>query len=138
MAPTVPIVHQPVTVSNPILPPQRSSSVVMLSDDEQETDEEQGDNEYMQPVVLKVSTSVKSTDPSADNTPASRPSTVIAHSSQADNITPVPLTSNKPQLPQQVIKPQKVKKTITDISRRFSIRILQKKKKKKKQKTKSW
>ena len=31
IAPTVPIVHQPVTVSNPL---QRSSSVVMLSDDE--------------------------------------------------------------------------------------------------------
>ena len=37
MAPTVPIVHQPVTVSNPL---QRSSSVVMLSDDEQDTDED--------------------------------------------------------------------------------------------------
>ena len=45
MASTVPIVHQPLTVSNPIL--QRSSSVVMLSDDEQETDEEQGANQYM-------------------------------------------------------------------------------------------
>ena len=66
MAPTVPIVHQPVTVSNLILPTQRSSNVVMLSDDEQETDEEQGANQYMQPVALKVSTSVKSTDPSAD------------------------------------------------------------------------
>ena len=38
MAPTVPIVHEPVTVSNP---PKRSSSVVMLSDNEQDTDEEQ-------------------------------------------------------------------------------------------------
>ena len=78
MAPTVPIVHQPVTVSPP---PQRSSSVVMLSDDEQETDEEQGANQYMQPAALQVSTSVKSTDPSADNTPAPIPSIVIAHSS---------------------------------------------------------
>ena len=72
-------------------------------------------------------------------TSASRPSTVITHSSQADDITPVPSTSNEPQLPQQVVKPQKVKKTITvvkpqkvkktitDISRRFSTRILQKK-----------
>ena len=50
IAPTVPIVHKPVTVSNP---PQRSSSVVMLSDDEQDTDEEQGANQYMQPVALK-------------------------------------------------------------------------------------
>ena len=127
MASTLPIVHQPVTISNLILPPQRSSSVIILSDDEQETDEDQGANQYMQPVALKVSTSIKSTDPSADNTPPSRPSTVIAHSSQAYNITSVPSTSNEPQLPQQVIKPQKVKKTITDISGRFSTRILQKK-----------
>ena len=126
MAPTFPIVHQPVTVSNPTPPPQRSSSVVMLSDDEQETDEEQGANQYMQPVALQVSTSVKkkSTDPSADNTPACIPSSVIAHSSQADTITPVPSSSNDPQLPQQVTKPQKVKKTLTDISIRFCTRIL--------------
>ena len=130
MAPTVPIVHQPVTVSDLILLSQRSSSVVMLSDDEQETYKEQGANQYMQPVALKVSTSIKSTDPNADNTPPSKPSTVIAHSSQADNITPAPSTSNEPQLPQQVIKPQKVKKTITDISRRFSTRSLQNKKQK--------
>ena len=130
MAPTVPIVHQPVTVSNPRPPPQRSSSVVMLSDDEQETDEEQGGNQCMQPVALQVSTSVKkkSTDPSADNTPAPIPSSVIAHSSQEDTITPVPSSSNEPQLPQQVTKPQKVKKTLTDISRRFSARILNKQK----------
>ena len=69
MAPTVPIVHQPVPVSNPI---QRSSSVVMLSDDEQDTDEEQ-------PIALQVHTSVKSTD----NVP----------STQAKTITPVPSTS---------------------------------------------
>ena len=131
MAPTIPIVHKPVTVSNPIPSPQRSSSVVMLSDDEQETDEEQGANQYMQPVALQVSTSVKSTDPSADNTPAPIPSTVITHSSQTNNITPVPSSSNEPQLPQQVTKPQKVKRTLTDISRRFSTRILQKK-------TKEW
>ena len=118
MAPTVPIVHQPV------IAPQRSSSVVMLSDDEQETDEEQGANQYMQPVALQVSTSVKSTHFSADNTPAPIPSSVIAHSSQTDNITPVPSSSNEPQLPQQVTKPQKVKKTLTDISGRFSTRIL--------------
>ena len=120
MAPTIPIVHQPVTVSNLIPPLQRSSSVVMLSDDEEETDEEQGAN---QPVALQVSTSVKknkSTDPSADNTPAPIPSSVIAHSSQADTITPVPSSSNELQLPQQVTKPQKVKKNLTDISRRFS------------------
>ena len=102
MAPTIPIVHQPVTVSNPIPPPQRRSSVVMLSDDEQETDEEQGANQYMQPVAIQVSTSVKknkSTDPSADNTPAPIPLSVIAHSSQADTITPVPSLSNELQLP---------------------------------------
>ena len=52
MAPNVPIVHQPVTVSNPIPQPQRSSSFVVLSDDEQETDEEQGANQYLQPVAL--------------------------------------------------------------------------------------
>ena len=85
MAPTVPIVHQPVTVSNPL---QRSSSVVMLSDDEQDTDEEQGANQYMQPLA--------STDSSIDNVP----------STQANTITP-----------------------LTDISRRFSKRILLKKQK---------
>ena len=129
MVPTVPIVHQQVTVSYPIPLPQRSSNVVMLSDDEQDTDEEQGANQYMQPVALQVSTSVKkkSTDHRADNTPAPLPSTVIA---QADKITPVP-SSNEPQHPQQVTKPQKVKKTPTDISRRFSTRILQEKKKQK-------
>ena len=110
MAPTVPIVHQPVTVSNPL---QRSSSVVMLSDDEQDTDEEQRANQYVQPIALQVHTSVKSTD----NVP----------STQAKTITPVPSTSNDPQLPQQVPKQQKVKKTLTDISRRFSKRILLKK-----------
>ena len=112
MAPTVPIVHQPVTVSNPL---QRSSSVVMLSDDEQDTDEEQRANQYVQPIALQVHTSVKSTD----NVP----------STQANTITPVPSTSNNPQLPQQVPKQQKVKKTLTDISRRFSKRILLKKQK---------
>ena len=133
MAPTVPIVHQPVTVSDPILPPQRCSSVVMLSDDEEETDEEQGVNQYVQPVALQVSTSVKkkkSSDPSADNTSAPIPSSVIAHSSQADTITPVPSSSNELQLPQQVTKLQKVKKTLTDICRRFSARILLNKQKK--------
>ena len=78
MAPTVPIVHQPVTVSNPL---QRSSSVVMLSDDEQDTDKEQRVNQYVQP-ALQVHTSVKSTD----NVP----------STQAKTITPVPSTSNDP------------------------------------------
>ena len=67
IAPTVPIVHQPATVSNPL---KRSSSVVMLSDDEQDTDEEQGANQYMQPLALQVPTSVKSTDSSADNVPS--------------------------------------------------------------------
>ena len=113
---TVPIVHQLVTVSNPL---QRSSSVVMLSDDEQDTDEEQGANQYMQPLALQVPTSVKSTDSSVDNVP----------STQANTITPLPSTSNDPQLPQQVPKPQKVKKTLTYISRRFSKRILLKNKK---------
>ena len=50
-------------------------------------------------------------------------------STQAKTITPVPSTSNDPQLPQQVPKQQKVKKTLTDISRRFSKRILLKKQK---------
>ena len=67
MAPTVPIVHQPVTVSNPL---QRGSSVVMLSDNEQDTDEEQGANQYMQPLALQVPTSVKSTDSSVDDVPS--------------------------------------------------------------------
>ena len=90
MAPTVPTMHQPLTVSNP---PQRSSSVVTLSDDEQDTDEEQGTNQYMQPVASQVSTSVKSTDSGADKTQAPIPS------SQVDTITPVPSSSNEPQLP---------------------------------------
>ena len=98
MDPTVPIVHQPVTVSNPL---QRNSSVVMLSDDEQDTDEEQGANQYMQPLALQFPTSVKSTDSSVDNIP----------STQANTITPLHSTSNDPQLSQQVPKPQKVKKT---------------------------
>ena len=98
----------------------------MLSDDGQDTDEEQGANQYMQPLALQVSTSVKSTDSSADNAPSPIPSSVI---SQADKITPVPSSSNKPQLLQQVPKPQKVKKTLTDISRRFSKRILLRKQK---------
>ena len=134
MAPTVPIVHQPVTVSNPTPLPQRSSSVVMLSDDEQETDEEQGANQYMQPVALQVSTSVKkkSTDHRADNTPAPIPSTVIA---QADKITPVPSSSNEPQLPQQVTKPQKVKKTLILVE--GSVQEFYKKKNKQK-KPKKW
>ena len=108
----------------------------MLSDDEQETDEEQGANQYMQPVALQLSTSVKkkSTDCSADNTPVPIPSSVIAHSLQADTITPVPFSSNEPQLPQQVTKPQKVKKTLTDISRKFSARILLNKQKGKQKK----
>ena len=83
----------------------------------------------MQPVALQVPTSIKSTDPSADNSPAPIPSTVIAYSSQTDNITPVPSSSNEPQLLQQVTKPQKVKRALTDISRRFSTRILPKNKK---------
>ena len=60
----------------------------MLSDDEQETDEEQG---YMQPAQF-------SRDSSAGQT-------------GADNNTSVPSSSNTPQLPKQVTKPQKVKKT---------------------------
>ena len=50
-------------------------------------------------------------------------------STQANTITPVPSTSNDPQLPQQVPKQQKVKKTLTDIRRRLSKRILLKKQK---------
>ena len=73
----------------------------------------------MQPLALQVPTSVKSTDSSVDNVP----------STQANTITPLPSTSNDPQLPQQVPKPQKVKKTLTYISRRFSKRILLKRQK---------
>ena len=119
MAPTEPIVHQPVTVSNPSPPsslPQRSSSIIMLSDDKQETDEEQGANQYMQPVALQVPTSVKkkNSHPSAGKIATINKTTP---SSEADKIIPVPSLSNEPQLPQQVTKPQKVKKTTTDISR---------------------
>ena len=92
MAPTVPIVQQAVTVSNPSPPssplPQTSSSVIMLSDDEQETDEEQG---YMEPVQSSTDSSVGKRG--------------------ADENTPAP-SSNTPQLPKQVTKPQKVKKTL--------------------------
>ena len=119
MAPTEPIVHQPVTVSSPSPPsslPQRSSSIIMLSDDKQETDEEQGANQYMQPVALQVPTSVKkkNSHPSAGKIATIKKATP---SSEADKIIPVPSLSNEPQLPQQVTKPQKVKKTTTDISR---------------------
>ena len=68
----------------------------------------------MQPLALQVHTSVKSTNSSVDNVP----------STQANTITPLPSTSDEPQLHQQVPKPQKVKKTLTDISGRFSKRIL--------------
>ena len=126
MAPTVPIVHQPVTISYPSPPsslPERSSSIIMLSDDEQETDEEQGANQYMQPVALQVRTSVKKKN---SHPSAGKISTVEkpTPSSEVYKITPVPSSSNEPQLPQQVTKPQKMKKTITDIRRRFSARIL--------------
>ena len=107
MAPTVPIVQQAVTISNPSPPssplPQTSSSVIMLSDDEQETDEEQG---YMEPVQSSTDSSVGKRG--------------------ADENTPAPSSSNTPQLPKQVAKPQKVKKTLTDMSRKFSARILNK------------
>ena len=67
-----------------------------------------------------TNTITTTTDPSADNTSSFIPF------SQVDKIThPVPSTSNEPQ---QVTKPQKMKKTITDVSRRFSTRILLKKK----------
>ena len=46
----------------------------------------------------------------------------------ADENTPAPSSSNTPQLPKQVTKPQKVEKTLTDMSRRFSARILNKQK----------
>ena len=109
MAPTVLTVQQPVTVSNlsppPSPVPQTSSNVIILSDDEQETDEEQG---YMQPAQFSRDSSVGQTE--------------------ADNNTPVPSSSNTPQLPKQVTKPQKVKKTLTDVSRRFSARIHNKQK----------
>ena len=55
----------------------------------------------MQPLALQVPTSVKSTDSSVENVP----------STQANTITPLPSASNDPQLPQQVPKLQKVKKT---------------------------
>ena len=81
MAPTVPTVEQPVTISNPSPSPspvpQTSSSVIMLSDDAQETDEEQG---YMQPAPLSRDSSCQT---------------------GADNNTPVPSSSNTPQLPKQ-------------------------------------
>ena len=109
MTPTVPIVQQAVTVSNPSPPssplPQTSSSVIMLSHDEQETDEEQG---YMEPVQSSTDSSVGKRG--------------------ADENTPAPSSSNTPQLPKQVTKPQKVEKTLTDMSRRFSARILNKQK----------
>ena len=122
MASTVPTVHQSLTVSNL---PQRSSSVVMLSDDEQDTHEEQGANQYMQPVASQVSTSVKSTDSSPAKTQAPIPSSSL----QVDTITLIPSSSsNEPQLPtKQVSKQQKVKNTTSDIGRRFSTRILLKK-----------
>ena len=80
---------------------------MLLNDDEQDTDEEQGANQYMQPVASQVSTSVKSTDSSPAKTQAPIPS-----SSQVDTITPIPSSSsNEPQLPtKQVSKQQKVKK----------------------------
>ena len=70
MAPTVPTVQQPVTVSNPSPPPspvpKTSSNVIMLSDDEQETDEEQG---YVQPAQFFRDSSVGQTG-ADNNTPA--------------------------------------------------------------------
>ena len=100
-------IPQPVTESNPSPStsplPQTSSSVVMLTDDEQETDEEQG---YMKPVQF---------------------SSVVGER-EADKNTPVPSSSNTLQLPKQLAKPQKLKKTLNYMSRRFSARILNKKK----------
>ena len=80
MAPTVPIVQQAVTVSNPSPPssplPQKSSSVIMLSDDEKETDEEQG---YMQPIQSSTDSSLGKRG--------------------ADKNTPLSSSSNTPHLP---------------------------------------
>ena len=98
-------IPQPVTESNPSPStsplPQTSSSVVMLSDDEQETDEEQG---YMKPVQ----------------------SSSVVGERESDKNSPVPSSSNTLQLPKQLAKPQKLKKTLNYMSRRFSARILNK------------
>ena len=100
-------IPQPVTESNPSPStsplPQTSSSVVMLSDDEQETDGEQG---YMKPVQ----------------------SSSVVGEREADKNTPVPSSSNTLQLPKQLAKPKKLKKTLNYMSRRFSARILNKQK----------
>ena len=107
IAPTAPIVNEPLTVSTQSL--RRSSSVVMLSDDEQDTDQEQETNQYMQPVSSQMSTSINSTDTSADKT-----STPIS-STQVDTITQIPSSTNELQLPQKVSKQKNVKNIVTDI-----------------------
>ena len=96
MAPTAPIVNKPLTVSTQSL--RRNSSVVMLSDDEQNTDQEQETNQYMQTVSPQMSTSINSTDTSADKTSAPISST------QVDTITQIPSSTNELQLPQKVSK----------------------------------
>ena len=78
MAPIAPIVNESLTVSTQSL--RRNSNVVMLSDDEQDTDQEQETNQYMQPVSSQMSTSINSTDTSAD-----KPSAPIS-STQMDTL----------------------------------------------------
>ena len=120
MAPTAPIVNEPLTVSTQSL--RRNSSVVMLSDDEQDTDQEQETNQYMQPVSSQMSTSINSTDTSADKTsPIS--------STQVDTITQIPSSTNELQLPQKVSKQKTVKNIVTDIGKRYFTRFQKKNKK---------
>ena len=73
----------------------------MLSDDEQDTDQEQETNQYMQPVSSQMSTSLNSTDTSADKTSASISST------QVDTITQVPSSTNELQTSSESFKTKK-------------------------------
>ena len=94
----------------------------MLSDDEQDTDQEQEANQFMQPVSSQMSTSINSTDTSADKTSAPISST------QVDTITQVPSSTNELQLPQKVSKQKKCQNTVTDIGKRYFTRFQKKKK----------
>ena len=120
MAPTAPIVNEPITVSIQSL--RKNSSVVMLSDDEQDTDQEQESNQYMQPVSSQMSTSINSTDTSADKTSAPISST------QVDTITQIPSSTNELLLPQKVSKQINVKNIVTDIGKRYFTRFQKKQK----------
>ena len=121
MASTAPFVNESLTVFTESL--RRNSSVVMLSDDEQDTDQEQETNQYMQPVSSQMSTSLDSTDTSADKTSAPISST------QVDTITQVPSSTNELQLPQKVSKQKNVKNIVTDIGKRYFTRFQKKKQK---------